>query len=132
VITNFLTRGSWLWVLAAALPLAVGCTASPPGPADAQRARDTLRLALDTWKQGEAPNSLKGKRPAVYVNDHEWTAGVRLVGYEVVGDEARGANLRCRVRLSLQDKQGQLVQKDALYGVGTNPALTVIRSDELH
>src|SRR5882762_1476053 len=107
--------------------LLLGCGgASKPQPADPEQARMALRVALDVWQKGGAAESLKDRRPALIVVDYEWRSGYRLVRYQVEKDEPLGADLRCHVKLSLQNNRGKSVQKTAVYSVGTSPALTVM------
>lgn len=111
--------------------LVVGCgRTSPPAPADPAAARDALRSALEAWRKGEAPDSLKSHRPPVYVTDPEWRSGLRLAEYQVQDDAPWGADLRCRVVLSLADGQGRTWPKAAVYAVGTSPAVTVSREED--
>jgi hypothetical protein len=117
------------WVVLLALLGVAGCGGRPPAPADPARARATLQLALDTWKQGEHPETLKDRQPPVIAVDHDWRNGERLLQYQVQTDEAFGADLRCQVLLSVQSKNGKTRQKKAVYSVGTGPALTVVRED---
>lgn len=92
------------------------------------KARETLRLVLDRWKEGAKPDSLKAGSPPIFVQDFDWTAGLRLVDYEVTGDgKDDDANLRIPVRLTLRDPGGREVRKEVSYVVGTAPALTVFR-----
>ena len=118
-------------VPAAALLLALGCHHScPPPPADPVRAREALEMALDAWKAGKAVDALEECTPAIHVVDHEWRAGLRLVAYRVEKEEPHGADLRCQVTLTLRNQRGEAVQKKAVYSVGTEPALTVVRGDD--
>ena len=115
-------------VLLALLGVA-GCGGRLPAPADPVRARATLQLALDAWKNGEQPETLKGRQPPVIAVDHDWRGGERLLNYQVENDELFGADLRCRVLLSVRAKNGATRQKKAVYSVGTGAALTVVRED---
>jgi|SRR5450755_494107 len=118
-----------VWCVLAAL--AVGCgRTTPPAPADPAAARDALHVALDAWQKGAAADSLKERRPPLYVTDHEWRSGWRLLGYQVQNDDPFGADLRCRVVLSLMDERGRSFSKTAIYAVGTSPALTVMREED--
>lgn len=97
-------------------------------PVDADKASETLLFALESWKEGETPDSLKNESPAVVVQDLDWTGGMKLVSYEVVGEaRALNANLIAKVKLSLQDKTGNASEKTVTYVVGTSPVLTVFR-----
>jgi hypothetical protein len=107
----------------------LGCRGYPPAPAAPERAREVLRLALDSWQQGGTPESLKQRAPSVIAIDPEWGGGARLLTYKMEGDGLLGAELRCQVMLSVQ-ANGKTVQKKAVYNVGTSPVLTVVREEE--
>ena len=121
-----------LSALCAAAALAGGCGGriTPPAPADPAAARNGLRAALDAWKRGEPPDALKGRQPPVYVNDPEWRSGLRLADYALLDDAPAGADLRCRVVLSLSDPSGRARPKAAVYDVGASPAVTVSREED--
>jgi hypothetical protein len=122
-----------LWPCLGALMLSavtLGC-ASKPEPADPQVARETLRAALDAWKSGEGIEALQQVEPPILVSDHEWGGGTRLLDYQVDSkDQIFGTDLRCRVKLTLQGKNGKKRQKQATYSVGTSQALVVVREDD--
>lgn len=101
-------------------------------PVDAPVARSTLERVLETWKGGEAIDSLRKQSPSVVVQDFDWLNGLELVDYEVLdkGKEA-DANLIAHVKLSLKDRQGAQFAKTVTYLVGTAPVLTVFR-DMMH
>jgi hypothetical protein len=122
---------SWIYLLALT-PLGwAGCRGmSPPRPADRVEARQALRIALDTWKKGAGPGSLKVSEPPIQVVDHQWRSGYQLVGYQVKGDCPLGANLRCQVQLALKNTKGKPLHKRAVYSIGTSPVLTVIREED--
>ncbi len=97
-------------------------------PVNPEVARESLRTALETWKRGEAPDSLRQASPSITVQDMDWRQGYRLVDYEIVGDGVYdNANLRCPVKLSLRDPQGRPVTRRVTYMVGTDPQITVFR-----
>jgi hypothetical protein len=121
---------TFLRLLACGVFLGVaGCGGRPPPPADPVQARATLQLALDAWKKGDQPETLKDRQPPVIAVDHDWRNGERLLHYQVQQDEPFGADLRCQVLLSVQSKNGTTWQKKAVYSVGTGPAMTVVRED---
>ena len=110
---------------------AAGCGRSGTKPADAAVARETLLAVLDAWKGGGVPESLQGREPPVYVAEREWRNGARLTGYEVdPNDQLFGPNLRCHVKLSLEERGGKPRTKRVTYSVGTNDKLTVVREDD--
>lgn len=104
---------------------------SPPQPADPARGQEALTTILDAWQKGEAPEALNQRQPPIYVVDHEWRAGQRLLRYELGAQEPSGGSLRCRVQLTLKGRSGGGVRKAAIYSVGTSPVLTVHRDDDL-
>lgn len=114
-----------------ALPFVGGCGPSAPPPADAAVARQTLHTAMDAWKNKESVDSLQSRQPPIYVSEHEWGNRYTLVDYKVdEKDEPFGADLRCKVQLTLKDKKGKEFKKTATYSVGTNKKLTVVREDD--
>jgi hypothetical protein len=119
-----------LFLLAGIPFVPLGCSGlSPPPPADPDQARTALRLALEAWHKGAAPESLKQGEPAIRVIDHEWASGYRLLHYQVEQDTPLGANLHCHVHLSLKNTRGTRVQKRARYNVATGPVVTVFREE---
>jgi len=108
----------------------VGCARTKPR-ADTETARETLRVALDSWKKGRPADDLKDHDPPILITDHEWRGGFALLDYKVSPkDQLFGPHLRCQVDLSLQSPKGKNVKKKATYSVGTNKALTVVREDD--
>ncbi len=92
-------------------------------------ARETLRQALDAWKQGETLEAFRG-RSTIAVVERKWQPGARLLDYEVVGDgEPSGFDWQCRVRLSLQHASGRKSQEKAVYTISTSPARVIVRSE---
>jgi hypothetical protein len=113
------------------LVCASGCGGtSPPQPADADQARDALRATLDTWQKGETPPALQQRKPAIRAVDYEWTAGHRLLRYEMGNAEPIGGSLRYHVWLTIQEQHGRSVRKQAVYSIDTSPVLTVHREDD--
>lgn len=117
-------------LLLVCLLLTTGCRrGSPPVPVDPATARAALDEALSSWKKGEGFEPLARRTPPLRVLDREWRAGERLLDYQLTDDETVGAELRCRVRLSLQGHDGSPIEKEAVYSIGTGPALTISRED---
>ena len=106
-----------------------GCSGNRrASPVDPDRARDTLRLALEGWKNGDPPSVLHDGSPSITVQDTDWLAGMKLVDYQVTGDgKAVESNLYVPVKLTLRPKRGKDVKKAVSYIVGTSPILTVFR-----
>jgi hypothetical protein len=121
-------RAALLFLILSAL--LAGCR-PPAQPADPDRARTVLREALDAWRNGDTPESLRGRSPSLTVVEPRWKAGFRLLDYELVGDGGpAGFDWQGTVKLSLQDPAGKKQQEKAVFNVSTAPALVVVRSDD--
>jgi hypothetical protein len=121
----------WAFLLACALFALAGCSGpSRPIPADSVQAREALRLALDSWQKGVVADSLKQGQPPIQVVDHQWRSGYQLVRYQLGSDGQLGTNLRCQVQLALKNPKGKVLNKKAIYSVGTSPVLTVSREED--
>jgi hypothetical protein len=109
--------------------LLAGCSAGPANaPVDPEKARRTLRTALDSWKYGDAATALQGASPPIYVIDPEWQSGVRLTEYQILGDgEPKDAHLFCKVRLTVRGADGKEARQEVTFIVSTAPNLTVSR-----
>jgi hypothetical protein len=97
--------------------------------ASPDQARATLREALEAWRKGETAEAFRGSS-SITVVERKWRDGIRLLGYEVIGDgKMSGFDWQCRVRLSLQNAGGKRSQEKAVYSVSTSPALVIVRSE---
>lgn len=91
-----------------------------------------MTTALERWKNGDRPETLRSGGDAVTVMDPDWNGGLALASYDVLGaGESKGANLYCSVKIIVRNADGQAHEKAVSYVVGTSPALTVFR-DLLH
>jgi hypothetical protein len=98
-------------------------------PVDPELAQRTLRDVLDAWAAGTRPEELRQKTPEVVVQDFDWSAGSRLVSFEVKAPGSpQDANLFCDVKLVLEDASRRKVERLVTYCVGTDPVLTVFRA----
>lgn len=127
-----LLGGRWL-LCSALLMIAGGC--GPSGAAglsiDKTTGMEALTTFLDTWKSGGTIDSLKSKSPAIEGSDFNWNDGATLESYEVVKEVRNdGANIDVLVELNITDKEGAASTVQATYTVGTEPVITVVRSDE--
>jgi hypothetical protein len=68
------------WVVGAlAAAAGAGCSSGPVhAPVEANKARETLRTALESWKKGDKSDALQKATPPVYVIDGDWQAGAKL------------------------------------------------------
>jgi hypothetical protein len=115
------------------LIVAIGCArTAPQGEAakyDPDRARDALVAAMEAWKKGQAGTLAKRQPPIRFVDD-DFVAGMSLVEYEVDEPDAPIAlHTDVLVILSLKDRRGKPVRREAHYQIATEPALAVLRSD---
>ena len=95
-------------------------------------AKESLIAVLTAWMAGELPESLQTRSPAIVVQDMDWSAGHKLLDFELQGDgKSVGANLSIEVQLTLVDTEDKKTEQKVWYLVGTDPALTVFR-DMLH
>jgi hypothetical protein len=120
------------WPAAFAVGLAgllAGCDRGPvETPVDADKARATLRAALDSWKKGEPATALQAASPPIYVIDPDWQAGARLTDFEIVGaGEEKDAHLFCPVRLTVRGPDGKESRREVTFIISTAPNLTVSR-----
>jgi hypothetical protein len=124
-----------LWVALACLGvlsalMLSGCSGtSQAGPVNASLARESLKVALDHWKKGEAADSLTSSATPMIAQDFEWSSGAKLLDYRMVDDgKEESANLRVQVKLTLAaDGKKKPIEKTATYVVGTSPSVTVFR-----
>ena len=124
---RFARRTGFAAVLAAGI---VGCSWGST-PADPQEAEHALQAALDAWQRGESAETLRERRPPIYVVDHEWRAGRKLVRYELAGaGQPAGNDQRCEAVLYFPDRRARPVAQKVSYSVGTRPALSVVREDQ--
>ncbi len=103
-----------------------GCTSRLPPPTDPDEARSALQAALDTWKRGEAPDTLKERRPPIQFTDLQWEKGAKLVDYAIAAAEPRGLAMRITVKLSLEAKGGQRREATTVYTAETQPRIVIV------
>jgi hypothetical protein len=111
----------------------VGCSgrdaSTDQPPYDSSQARVALIAALDAWKKGEAGALPKRKPPIRFVDD-DFATGMKLADYEIEEPDAPPRlHQDIEVILSLRDKGGKVLRREAKYQVATEPGLAVLRSD---
>lgn len=103
---------------------------SPAPPSSVDEARQALVVALDTWRNQQAPAALAEREPPIVMNDHDWAQGKRLIDYQIQGEgNSFGNNVRFQVLLNLTAPTGRSQRAAALYVVATEPAINILRSD---
>ncbi len=104
-----------------------GCgNGSAEVPSDAV-ARAALEGALKTWRDGGKPGTLTGMDPAVQVTDTPWSRGDRLGSYEIIKEEASGAEKRFTVKLTLT--KPERVEEVQYHVLGQGPVLIFREED---
>jgi hypothetical protein len=118
-----------LTAVAVLATLAAGCSPGPRNaPVDPGKARDALKAALDSWKNGDPSTALEKGSPPIYVIDPDWQAGAKLTGYEILGPgEEKDAELFARVRLVFRGPDGKDSPREVTFMVSTAPNRTVAR-----
>lgn len=107
-----------------------GCSGpSRASAVDAPLARESLKVALEHWKNGEDLASLASYATPMTAQDYEWAAGAKLLDYQILDDgKEEDRNLRVQVKITLaQEGKSKGVEKKASYVVGTSPSVTVYR-----
>jgi hypothetical protein len=124
-------RSSWFLCVSAALAgaLALGCSHGfNNAPVDPGKARETLRTALESWKNGDKVDALQSADPPIYVIDMEWGEGTQLKDYQVLSEgEEKDAHLFCPVKLTVRGPGGKEARTDVVYIISTAPNSTVSR-----
>jgi hypothetical protein len=112
---------------AVACLLVVGCGRSN-APTDVPSAKAALTAALECWKAGQSPDSLRQRSPSIIMVDDAWQKGDKLESFETVGPETDdGVNLHCTVKLAINNEQGVRRSEQLAYIVGTSPTITIFR-----
>lgn len=121
----------WLAVLATIILAGLaGCSGRGhrPPPLDKPLAQKVLATALDAWKEGKRPESLRAHDPPIVVGDPDWEQGWTLLDHRpgaVSWDD--GSNQYSEVVLTIKKGSEAAVQRKATYVISTRPAITVIR-----
>ncbi len=118
-----------LLMLALLCVASVGCGGGSRGqPVNPATAKDACRTFLQAWQDGKKAEDLK---PGIVGADREWSAGVKLVAFEILSDEAnQGTRLSMSVKLTLKDDKGSESKSTVNYAVSTAPVVTVLRDED--
>ena len=111
--------------------LVAGCGGSPGAAYQPKEvsARKALDDALTTWSKGGKPDQLTSETPPVHVADSQWTSGVVLEGYEVVGTEPGVGDEPAWFKVVLKLKK-PLGDKEVRYTVLGKDDLWVYRDED--
>lgn len=127
---------NWRAILLTIVPLpglftVSGCGGNDlPTEANPEKSQEALKTSLESWKNGEKPESLKRLPTPIYFTDLDQGKGIRLLDYKIESEAKRfGQSMRYTVRLSLQQQQGSKVQKQRTYNIETDPFIVIVPAD---
>lgn len=106
-----------------------GCGRSIDPPADPEQAKDAMKVALDTWKKGEAADSLGTRTPPIAFTDARWANGNKLLEYKVLEVRLDGRMQRFRIELTMEDKEGSRQVQEVDYIADTGPKIVINQAD---
>jgi hypothetical protein len=114
-------------LLVLALCLLPGCSRRLDPPADTAEADRAMRAALEAWKDGKSQADLEHGSPSIIMNEDDWRAGKRLLDFTMIDGSLSGRQVRWRVRITLRDKDGKPVERQATYIIDTTPRIVIVR-----
>jgi hypothetical protein len=104
-----------------------GCRGGLGPDSDRDVADKALRTALEAWQNGKSQADLEKGEPSIIMNEDDWRMGKRLVEFKMEESTLSGRQVRCRVRLKLQDKDGKNAERNAIYIIDTTPRIVIVR-----
>lgn len=107
--------------------LSMGCEFGQAPTVNESVAHDSLITFLDAWSGGETPDDLQ---PGIIGKDQAWSAGHKLVSYEIIDEKPMGTSLHISTKLTLENSNGVKKTPTATYIVGTSPIVTVFRDED--
>lgn len=117
-------------VLAVGALAVAGLSGCREGPSKSDlaltKAQHAVDVALDGWTRGEPADKFA-------CSDPDWKAGTRLVSFltsdaQVVDTD--GGEVRCRVSLTLKDRQGKQRERQVAYLVQLGDPVTIRRDQK--
>ena len=109
------------------LCLLPGCGRKLAPDADPAAGDKALRTALEAWKSGKSPEDLGKENPPLIMNEDDWRMGKRLLDFKMEKGSLSGRQVRVRVRIKLQGKDGKTVDREAVYIIDTIPRIVIVR-----
>jgi hypothetical protein len=88
---------------------------------------------LDSWARGESPDKFADPNQPLQADDPDWKAGLRLLSFlnsETIAGDKGPNHFRCRVALSLQDREGKQFQKEVVYDVQMGDKIVIVRNSQ--
>ncbi len=109
-----------------------GCAKDSPKK-KLEKAEQVVDQVLDSWARGESPDKFADPNQPIQADDPDWKAGSRLLSFlnsETTPGDKGPNHFRCRVALSLQDRQGKQLQKEVVYDVQIGDKVIIARSSQ--
>lgn len=93
-------------------------------------AEQSVKTALETWKQGQAAATLESNSPPIKFYDDDWISSAKLIEFQVSKTylESDGT-ARCTVDLVIQHPKKDAERRQVTYQVVTKDNQTVIARD---
>jgi hypothetical protein len=115
------------WLFVPALLFTVGC-GFPQAKVDEAKAH--VQVALNTWKAEGKPDELAGKTPPIEFHEGLWTAGDKLVSFEIGQTKYvdSAAVVRCEAKLTLRNKKGKERTETVNYDVTLTPGVKIVNN----
>ncbi len=113
-------------LMAVGLGLLSGCSRGLGPDADLEQADRVLETALEAWKSGKTPQELE-QGQSILMNEDDWRTGKRLLDFKMEKGALSGRQVRCRVRITLRDKDDKTVERSAVYIIDTTPRIVIVR-----
>jgi hypothetical protein len=114
-----------------AIPLAIlvisGCSRGLDPDSDVSVADNALRTSLDAWKSGKSQEDLEKGQPSIIMNEDDWRTGKKLLDFKMEKGALSGRQVRCKVHIKLQGKDGKTTERDAFYIIDTTPRIVIVR-----
>jgi hypothetical protein len=104
-----------------------GCQRRLDKNADPNEGNKALQTALEAWKSGKSPEELTKMKPSILMNEDDWRLGKRLLDFKVEESSLSGRQIRARVQIELQDKDGRKLDQRATYIIDTTPRIVIVR-----
>jgi hypothetical protein len=114
-------------LIALFIVLLPGCRGGLGPDAEPDVGGKALRTALEAWSSGKSQGDLEKGNPSIIMNEDDWRMGKRLVEFTVEDSAMAGRQVRCHVRIKLQDKDGKTVDQRATYVIDTTPRIVIVR-----
>ena len=74
-----------------------------------------------------SPEDLEKEQPPILMNEDECRTGKRLLDFKMEEGSLAGRQVRWRVGIKLQDKDGKAAERKAVYIIDTTPRIVIVR-----